>query len=357
MCICMVSAGHYDAILSFRDLAGRSAQLLPGSQDSDGGRAVRYRWAMRVLVTGAFGFVGTAVIRRLAAAEHDVVALTHRPPGTPVPTSRARTVVHADICDAGAVRAAVSGIDAVCHLAALSLVRESFERPAEYQQVNAAGTRTIVSAVAAETTERGESVSFVHASTHAVYGAPEHQPVAEDTPLAPVSPYGQSKAEAESAVEAAATAGAFNAACLRLFNVAGAVDGRTDTEQSRIIPKTLAVAAGRASNLEINGDGGAIRDFVHVEDVADAFLLALEACRPGAYAVYNVGGTAASMLDVIATTERITGRAVSVVHNPPRPEPRVMVADTTLIRSDLSWEPQRSSLDKIIADAWDAFNT
>lgn len=308
---------------------------------------------MRVLVTGAYGFVGTAVVKRLASAGHDVVALTHRSPDEPVPTSRACEVLHADICDASAIRVAVSGVDAVCHLAARSLVRESFERPAEYQQVNAAGTRVVVDALTSKAAESGEPVSFVHASTHAVYGAPERQPVVEDTPLSPVSPYGQSKVDAESVVAAAASAGVFNAVCLRLFNVAGAVDGRTDTEQTRIIPKTLAVAAGRAPLLEINGDGGAVRDFVHVEDVADAFLLALNACRPGTYAIYNVGGTAASMLDVITVTEQITGRPVPVVHNPPRPEPRVMVADTARIKRDLSWAPQRSSLDKIIADAWD----
>lgn len=312
---------------------------------------------MRVLVTGAFGFVGTAVVLRLSSAGHDVVALTHRPPDAPMPESRACEVLHADICDAGAIRAAVSDVDAVCHLAALSLVRESFERPAEYQRVNAVGTRTVVDALTSKAAQSGKPVSFVHASTHAVYGAPERQPVVEDTPLAPVSPYGQSKADAESAVASAASAGALNAVCLRLFNVAGAVDGRTDTEESRIIPKTLAVAAGRAPVLEMTGDGGAVRDFVHVEDAADAFLLALDACRPGAYPVYNVGGAAASMLDVIATTEKVTGRAVPVVHNPPRPEPRVMVADTTLISHDLSWTPQRSSLSRIISDAWSVFNS
>jgi UDP-glucose 4-epimerase len=107
--------------------------------------------------------------------------------------------------------------------------------------------------------------------------------------------------------------------------------------------------------LEINGDGGTVRDFVHVEDVAEAFLMALDACRKNSYAVYNVGATAASILDIITVTEQITGRAIPVTHKPPRAEPRVMIADTTRIIHDLSWTPQRSSLSKIIGDAWSVF--
>jgi len=307
---------------------------------------------MRVLVTGGFGFTGTAVVRRLTSATHEVVALTHRPPEAPAPAWWAGEVVHADVRDARAVLAAVSEVDAVCHLAALSLARESFERPVEYWQVNATGTRTLVDALTSKAAKSGRPVPLVHASTHAVYGAPEHQPIAEDTPLAPISPYGQSKAAAEDAVAAASRTGAVSAICLRLFNVAGAVAGLTDTEQSRIVPKALAVAAGRAPILEINGDGRAVRDFVHVEDVADAFLLALAACRQNAYAIYNVGASAASMLDVIMVTEQITGRTIRIIHNPPKAEPAVMIADTTRIKSELSWTPERSSLSQIIADAW-----
>jgi UDP-glucose 4-epimerase len=301
----------------------------------------------------AFGFIGAAVVRRLSLAGHEVVALTHRAPGAPVPQSPASDVVHADIGDAIAIQAAVSDVDAVCHLAALSLVRESFERPAEYQRVNATGTRVLVDALTSKAAKSDEPALFVHASTLAVYGAPERQPVVEDTPLAPTSPYGQSKADAEDAVKDASGTDALNAVCLRLFNVAGAVAGRTDTEQSRIIPRTLAVAAGRADVLEINGDGRAIRDFVHVADVADAFLLALAACRRGTYAVYNVGAVAASMLDVVATAEKVTGRTIPVIHNPPKPEPRVVIADTTRIKRELSWTPERSSLSQIIDDAWE----
>jgi UDP-glucose 4-epimerase len=313
---------------------------------------------MRVLVTGAFGFIGTAVVRRLALAGHEVVALTHQSPEVPATETLAIGVVHADVRDARAIQAAVSDVDAVCHLAALSRVRESFERPAEYRQVNAAGTRIMVDALASKAAKSGRPELLVHASTHAVYGAPRHQPIAEDTPLAPISPYGKSKAEAEDVVAITSSTGALRATCLRLFNVAGAAAGRTDVEQSRIIPRTLAVAAGRAPILEINGDGRAIRDFVHVEDVAAAFLLALAACRQDSYAVYNVGATAASMLDVIAVTEQITGQAIPVAHNPPKEDdPRVIIANTTRISRELSWVPERSSLSQIISDAWDVVLT
>jgi len=284
---------------------------------------------------------------------HEVVALTHRPPEAPVPASSASEVVHADLRDAQAIQIAVSSVDAVCHLAALSRVRESFEHPTEYWQVNATGTRIIVDALASESAKSGQPVMFVQASTHAVYGVPQHQPIAEGASLAPTSPYGKSKVEAEDVVAAASSAGVLGAVCLRVFNVAGAVEGRTDTDQARIIPRALAVAAGWTTAFEIYGDGSAIRDFVHVQDVATAFLLALAACRPGAYAVYNVGATAASVPDVLTVTEQVTGQVIPVTHNYANPDTSVITADTTLIRRELSWRPERSSLAQIIGDAWE----
>jgi UDP-glucose 4-epimerase len=225
----------------------------------------------------------------------------------------------------------------------------------EYQQVNVTGTKNIVDALISRVAETGQPALFVQASSQAVYGASGHQPIAEDSLLAPTSPYGESKVDAERVVAAAASTGALGAVCLRLSNVAGAVADRTDMNDAHIVPRTLAVAAGRGTVLEINGDGGAIRDFVHVQDVATAFLLALTACRAGACAVYNVGATAASMLDVITVAEQITGRSIPVTHNPPKEaEVRVAIADTTRIRSELSWVPARSSLSQIIGDAWAA---
>ena len=309
---------------------------------------------MRVPVTGAFGFTGTAVVRRLTSAGHEVVALTHRPPGAPLPPWWAGDVMHADICDVRAVRAAVSNVDAGMPpgspVPATGVIRQAQGIPPGH----ATGTKTIVDALIAKAENSGQATPFVHASTHAVYGAPEDQPVIEDTPLAPASPYGRSKAAAEDTVTAASRAGALNAVRLRLFNIAGAVAGTTDTEQTRIIPKTLAVATGRAPVVEINGDGGAIRDFVHVQDAADAFLLALEASAQTSNAVYNVGATAARVLDIITIAEQVTGQEIPVIYRSPKTESPVMIADTTRIRNQLCWIPERSSLNQIITDAWEA---
>lgn len=143
---------------------------------------------MRVLVTGAFGFVGTAVTRRLALAGHDVVALTSQPPGARPATAFAGEMMRADVRDERTVRAAMTGVTAVCHLAGLSRLRESFERPAEYQAVNVGGTRTLLAALAAEAAADAEPARFVFASSAAAYGVPGRQPVSETAPLAPASP-------------------------------------------------------------------------------------------------------------------------------------------------------------------------
>ncbi|WP_328621455.1 NAD-dependent epimerase/dehydratase family protein [Streptomyces sp. NBC_00354] len=306
---------------------------------------------MRVLVTGAYGFVGNAVVRRLAEAGHDTVALTHRSADASVPELPVSRVFRGDIRDGAALREALEGVQGVCHLAALTRVRESFEHPEEYEAVNAGGTVTLLDALAAASTG-SQAPTVVLGSTAAVYGAPEQQPIGEDTVPAPSNPYGTSKLAADRALQARAETGAIKAVSLRCFNISGAVNGVGDADESRIIPKAVAVAAGRYPQLEMNGDGDAVRDFVHVDDLARAYVMALEANTCASYRVYNVGATPASMREIVATVERVTGRGVPVLHRPPQPEPPRLVADISRITADLGWKPERSSLEQLVSDAW-----
>ncbi|WP_329313293.1 NAD-dependent epimerase/dehydratase family protein [Streptomyces sp. NBC_01278] len=302
-------------------------------------------------MTGAYGFVGNAVVRRLAEAGHDTVALTHRSADAPVPELPVSRVFRGDIRDGDALREALEGVQGVCHLAALTRVRESFERPEEYEAVNAGGTVTLLDALAAASTG-SQAPTVVLGSTAAVYGAPEQQPIGEDTVPAPSNPYGTSKLAADRALQARAETGAIKAVSLRCFNISGAVNGVGDADESRIIPKAVAVAAGRYPQLEMNGDGDAVRDFVHVDDLARAYVMALQANTRASYRVYNVGATPASMQEIVATVERVTGRSVPVLHRPPQPEPSRLVADTSRITADLGWKPERSSLEQLVSDAW-----
>lgn len=320
---------------------------------------------MRVLVTGAFGYVGRAVTLRLLDAGHEIVALTGRGRGDDPLTDRPGVdVVTADLCSRDGLRTAVlgwsghpvgsCGVDAICHLAALTRVRESFNRPNEYHAINVEGTRMLLELAAEQGERLGRPVRFVQASTAAVYGAPEEQPIGEDTPPAPTSPYGESKRAADEAVREFADAGLVAAVSLRAFNAAGSVAGWGDRDETRIVPRTLLVAAGVHSALTVNGDGSAVRDFVHVDDLAQAYVLALDGCRAGRFQVFNVGATGASVREIVTVAEQVTGRQVPLKANPPQPEPPILLADTRRIRAVLGWLPRRSSLEEIVADTWEA---
>ncbi|WP_395104938.1 NAD-dependent epimerase/dehydratase family protein [Actinomadura sp. SCN-SB] len=303
---------------------------------------------MRVLVTGAAGYVGYAVGRRLVAAGHEVGGLVRRP-GRDLPPG-VRPVV-GDLLDPAGLGAVLDEpYDAVCHLAALTRVRESFAEPLRFFTANVQGTVNLLEALPRTVTR------VVYGSTAAVYGAPDRQPIPEEQAPAPTSPYGASKLAAEQAVLFHARTGAAGAVVLRTFNVAGSVGGRPDPDETRLIPKALAVAAGRAAELQINGDGGAVREYLHVDDLAAAHVRALEGCPPpGEGRVYNAGGGAgASVREVIKAVEDVTGRPVPTVRRPPQPEPPLLVCDARAIRRDLGWRPARSALPEIIADAWAA---
>ncbi|GAA1866571.1 NAD-dependent epimerase/dehydratase family protein [Actinomadura bangladeshensis] len=296
---------------------------------------------MRVLVTGAAGYIGYAVGRRLVAAGHEVDGLVRRSPDVP---DGVRPVRGDLLVPDGLPRGPYDG---VCHLAALTRVRESFEQPLRYFTANVQGTVNLLESVTAD--------RVVFGSTAAVYGTPERQPIPESEATAPASPYGASKLAAEQAVRFHARTGAAGAVVLRTFNVAGSVDGRIDPDPTRLIPKALAVAAGHAPLLEINGDGLAVREYLHVDDLAAAYVRALEAVRPGEDRLYNVGsGAGAAVHEVVAAVEKATGRPVPVRRRPARPEAPVLRCDAAAIRAELGWRPVRSALPEIIAGSWDA---
>ncbi len=310
---------------------------------------------MRVLVTGAAGFVGGVVADTLAAAGHQVTALVRNEP-PPARLTPGIEIVKADLLEIHTLAAAGidRGFDAVCHLAALTRVRESQSDPLRYFAVNVTGTVNLLSLL-----ERGTQINdiapiVVLGSSCAVYGTPETQPIPETQPPAPTNAYGASKISAEQIVTHQAATGRIGAVVLRSFNIAGAAGGHADNDRSRIIPAALAVAAGTSDVFGVNGDGAVIREYVHVADMADAYLAALDAVPPGHSEIFNVGtGAGVSVAEVLAAVERVTGRTVRQVRRPPAAEPPMLVADSRRIRAKLTWRPTRSTIDRIVADAWD----
>lgn len=300
---------------------------------------------MKVLVTGATGFVGYAVAALLVEQGHEVTGLT-RFGSSVLPKGVHR--IHGDLTRPETLPGATAGFDGVCHLAGRTRVRESRNNPVGYWSTNVGGTLNLLDALATST-------RLVLASTCGVYGEQAAQPIGETSALRPSSPYGTSKLAADQAAADLAATGAIGAISLRAFNIAGGLPGHADRDETRLIPRLLAVQQDRAPELVVNGDGSAVRDFVHVADMAAAFVRALHACQPGTWRAYNVGSGRASTVDeIISTVESVTGRPVVRRHAPAAPEPHELLADSTLIRAELGWQPYRSNLDEIITDAWTA---
>ncbi|QIS06930.1 NAD-dependent epimerase/dehydratase family protein [Nocardia brasiliensis] len=296
---------------------------------------------MRVLVTGANGYLGAAVVAALRAGGHEVVGLVRHdrsrvPAGVPVRS--------ADLRDPAALAVAVRDVDAVCHLAGCTRVRESFADPLGYFEVNVGGTVALLRALAASGTRR-----LVFASTAAIYGTPATQPMSEDLPQRPPHPYAVSKHAAEAVLAAQAATGALDAVVLRLFNIAGG----DDRDPTRIIPRILAAAAGESRVLTVNGDGTAVRDYLHIRDAAEAFAAAIDQPDLPNCRTYNIGsGTGTSVRELIAAAREVTGRPIPVKHQPSQPEPPRLVSDSTRAHRELHWTPVHSSISAILRDAW-----
>ena len=310
---------------------------------------------MRVLVTGSAGFVGRAVVDGLLASGREVIGMSRRA-NSDVRPRGGLTPVYGDLLDRGALERIAREYepDAVVHLAALTRVRESFAEPIRYFETNVCGTANLLAAVGSVAGRAGRGIPFVSASTAAVY-EPQDRPLREDDPVAPASPYAASKLAADQLVGFHAATGAIGAVILRSFNVSGSTAGAVDRDESRLIPKALAVAAGRAPHVDVNGDGSVRREYLHVADAAEAYVAALAAARPGERLVVNAGsGKAVSVSEVLRAVETATGRRVAAVHGPARREPAGLSSDLTRAREVLGWHPTRSSIEHVVADAWRA---
>ena len=313
---------------------------------------------MRLLVTGGAGYIGSIVSAHLLASGHEVTVLDSLERGHRAAVPAGAQLVVADLLDREAVDAAVSGgFDGAMHFAALALVSESVSHPERYYRTNVGGTLNLLEAMAAAGVPR-----LVFSSTCAVYGQPNEVPIAETAVPRPVNAYGGSKLAVDLMIRDFCTATGLAAVSLRYFNVAGASGGLGEDHdpETHLIPNIFRVALGAAPAVEIYGtdyptpDGTAVRDYIHVDDLAAAHLLALDGARASEHRVFNLGnGNGFSVREVIAAAQSITGRELRTNESRRRPgDPPMLVAAGDLIRSELGWKPQKPKLEEMVADAW-----
>ena len=315
-----------------------------------------------VLVVGGAGYIGTHMVNELLKAKISVISLDdlstgHREllPGG--------LLIEGRLGDATLLDKIFSThpIDAVMHFAAYSLVGESVADPLKYYRNNVAETTELLDAMRRHKVKR-----FIFSSTAAVYGEPIEVPISEDHPCAPTNPYGATKLAVERMLADCDTAHNLKFIALRYFNAAGADEsgklGERHEPETHLIPCILKAAAGEMAQVNIFGtnyptpDGTCLRDYVHVSDLAQAHILALEALLSGKDSrIYNLGNsTGYSVRQVIEVARKVTGHRIPAVESAPRPgDPAVLVADSAKIRKDLGWQPKYEHLETMIQSAYD----
>jgi UDP-glucose-4-epimerase GalE len=316
---------------------------------------------MKVLVTGGAGYVGSHACLALAERGHDVVVFDSLARGRRDFVQWGE-LIEGDLNDAAAIADAVRAVapDAVMHFAALISVGESVAEPVLYYRNNVLGSLNLLDAMRAAGVGR-----LVFSSTAAVYGAPVASPIPEDHPLAPINPYGATKLVVERMLADCDAAFGLRHVALRYFNAAGADPqgriGEAHEPETHAIPLALEAAHGDPTAFAIFGtdypttDGTAVRDYIHVVDLAEAHVRALERLiGGGASLALNLGaGAGVSVRQVVAAVERVTGVALEPKQSPRRAgDPPELVADPSRARAALGWIPKRSDLDTIVADAW-----
>ena len=313
---------------------------------------------MRLLVTGGAGYIGSVVADQLLRRGDEVTVLDSLARGHRAAVPPAAELVQADLLDPQGLTEALARhpYDGVLHFAALALVAESVEHPERYWRNNVTGTLNLLDAMREAGVPR-----LVFSSTCATYGEPEQVPMAEDAPEQPVNPYGGSKLAVDRMIADECRAHGLAGVSLRYFNVAGASGafGEDHDPETHLIPLVLRAAAGRTPHVSVFGtdyptpDGTAVRDYIHVEDLGEAHLLALDAAGAGTHEVYNLGtGAGYSVREVIEAARRVTGREIAVSDEGRRAgDPPQLVAANEKAREQLGWEPVHD-LDRMIADAW-----
>jgi UDP-glucose 4-epimerase len=317
---------------------------------------------VKLLVTGGAGYIGSVTSRLLLDAGHEVVVLDNVRTGFRDAVAPDATFVEADIADAGKVLTAGAGFDAVLHFAGLIAAGESMAKPELYWHNNTVGSLALLDTVRAAKVPR-----FIFSSTAAVYGNPVEVPIPETAIKAPTSTYGSTKLAFDLALTSETFAHGLAAVSLRYFNVAGAYirpDGTAIGErhdpETHLIPIALQVAAGKREKLQLFGDdyptadGTNVRDYIHVEDLARAHLLALTAATAGEHRIYNLGnGNGFSNKQVVEVVREVTGAELPVEIAPRRDgDPATLVASSARARAELGWVPEKATLQDMIGDAW-----
>jgi UDP-glucose 4-epimerase len=316
---------------------------------------------MKVLVVGGAGYIGSHAVRALNKQGYQVTVLDNLSKGHAEAVPEEILVV-GDTADAKLLDRIIQEkqIQAVMHFGAFSLVGESMLDPGKYFHNNVASGIVLLDAMV-----RNNVKYLVFSSTAAVYGEPENIPIREDAKLWPTNPYGESKLAFEKILGWYDKAHGLKSICLRYFNAAGADEagdiGEDHSPETHLIPLVIQTALGIRESIKVFGDdyptpdGTCIRDYIHINDLADAHILALEALAKGAPSnAYNLGnGNGYSVLEVIKAVEQVTGKRVNVIMDERRPgDPAVLVASPQKASMELGWEPKFTSLESIVKTAW-----
>jgi UDP-glucose 4-epimerase len=319
---------------------------------------------MKVLVCGGAGYIGSNMTAMLAAEGFEPVVFDNISTGHRSAVGQAE-FVKGDLADYELLVDTLGKykIEAVMHFAAFIEVGESVQAPLKYYYNNVCCTQNLLKAM-----EDAGVDKFVFSSTAAVYGIPKQVPVTEDSPKQPINPYGETKLAVERMCHHQSRAGKLRYATLRYFNACGAGAngslGEDHRPESHLIPLIIKAAMGKNSEVKIYGtdyptpDGTCIRDYIHIEDLCRAHLLALEKLNRSSELIYNLGnGKGYSVREVIDTVKQVCGKDFKVVETSRRPgDPPVLTSDATKAKKELGWKPQYPELEKIIATAWQWHN-